>query len=58
MPMFEVRDLKNLPLLGLDNCDLIKLSTDIDSMKSQMFILQNNQKKIVELLLSQDSITF
>ena len=55
--MFVVKDLRNLLPLSFDNSDLMKLSKDIDSMKSQMFVLQSNQNDMIELLLPQDSIS-
>ena len=43
-PVFVVRNLENLPPLSLKNCDIVKLTRDLESIRSEIFLLKNNQE--------------
>ena len=49
-PIFVARDLSNLPPLSLDNCDLVKLARDLETLKSDMTILKDNQKTMADIV--------
>ena len=43
-PFFVARNFENLPTLSLKNCDLVKLTRDLESVRSEIFLQKNNQE--------------
>ena len=56
-PVFVARDLANLPSISFDNCDVFKLSKDIELLKTQMCVMQDNQRSLVETIKPSNSGT-
>ena len=54
-PIFEARNLAELPPLTVDSLDSLKLITELETVKQEMQFLANNQRAIMEMVKPNES---